>query len=583
MSGTTIVNPARVIIYDENLNPVVVADGDPLPAAPRAYLIAGYEDEEGNNVHVPQVTAERRLVVDPSQVTSPVSDTATQTALGSLLAALGGGSTGGVGLDDVATVLAAIFTRLADGSNVVSDGGGSLTVDATALPLPTGAATSALQTQPGVDIGDVTVNNAAGAGAVNIQDGGNVITVDGTVAVTNANLDAALSTLATQATLAQIKAKTDNIDNATSTLATQVTAAAIETILTAIRDTAGIKKIVDALPAGTNAIGKLAANSGVDIGDVDITSIAAGDNNIGNVDIVTVPADPFGLNADASSATGSISAKLRFIASVLSLIKDTDGIKKITDALPAGTAHLGEVSTVVPGTPGNRYGRATLATANVAVAVTYTSYTEMTTNGQRSLVSSSANDTSAGTGARTTDITYFDQTCAGPYTETVTMNGTTPVATVASNICFLEELVCKTFGSGNDNDGTISMYSNNAGGGTLIATISNNVFGQGATAGDSQTYSCRHYVAAGATCRVTGISGYADAPCVFILRTKDPTGSGVIQKTAHLFEVNGSQGGVRHQFQSPLQFTGPARLVLFAIPASNNTGVSGSFDFSEAT
>jgi hypothetical protein len=51
------------------------------------------------------------------------------------------------------------------------------------------------------------------------------------------------------------------------------------------------------------------------IGDVDILTIAAGDNNIGNVDIVTVPTDPFGANADAASATGSISAKLRFIAS----------------------------------------------------------------------------------------------------------------------------------------------------------------------------------------------------------------------------------------------------------------------------
>ena len=38
-----------------------------------------------------------------------------------------------------------------------------------------------------------------------------------------------------------------------------------------------------ALPAGTNAIGKLAANSGVDIGDVDVLSIAAGTNLIGNV------------------------------------------------------------------------------------------------------------------------------------------------------------------------------------------------------------------------------------------------------------------------------------------------------------
>lgn len=62
-------------------------------------------------------------------------------------------------------------------------------VSAASLPLPSGAATSALQTQPGVDIGDVTVNNAAGASAVNIQDGGNTITVDGTVSA-NATLTA---------------------------------------------------------------------------------------------------------------------------------------------------------------------------------------------------------------------------------------------------------------------------------------------------------------------------------------------------------------------------------------------------------
>jgi len=61
------------------------------------------------------------------------------------------------------------------------------------------------------------------------------------------------------------------------------------------------------LAAGTN-----------NIGDVDVLSLpalAAGTNNIGDVDVLTVPADPFGANADAASATGSISAKLRFIAS----------------------------------------------------------------------------------------------------------------------------------------------------------------------------------------------------------------------------------------------------------------------------
>lgn len=49
---------------------------------------------------------------------------------------------------------------------------------------------------------------------------------------------------------------------------------------------------------------KATANSGVDIGDVDVTSIAAGDNNIGNVDIVTMPA------VVVTSITNSIAATI---------------------------------------------------------------------------------------------------------------------------------------------------------------------------------------------------------------------------------------------------------------------------------
>lgn len=65
------------------------------------------------------------------------------------------------------------------------------------------------------------------------------------------------------------------------------------------------------LPAGTNAIGKLAANAGVTIGAVEIVSdqvvsimnaLPAGDNNIGNVDIVTQPA--------RAATTDTIAAKL---------------------------------------------------------------------------------------------------------------------------------------------------------------------------------------------------------------------------------------------------------------------------------
>lgn len=136
--------------------------------------------------------------------TVPVSAAALPLPTGASTAALQTSGNSSLSSIDTKTLAAGQATMAASSPVViasnqstipVSDGGGSLTVDGTvaisgtvpvsaaSLPLPTGAATAALQTQPGVDIGDVTVNNAAGAAAVNIQDGGNSITVDGTVAI----------------------------------------------------------------------------------------------------------------------------------------------------------------------------------------------------------------------------------------------------------------------------------------------------------------------------------------------------------------------------------------------------------------
>lgn len=54
------------------------------------------------------------------------------------------------------------------------------------VELGAGAASiGVLGANSGVDIGDVTINNASGAAAVNIQDGGNTITVDGSVSCSN--------------------------------------------------------------------------------------------------------------------------------------------------------------------------------------------------------------------------------------------------------------------------------------------------------------------------------------------------------------------------------------------------------------
>lgn len=107
-----------------------------------------------------------------------------------------------------------------------------------------------------------------------------------------------------------------------------------------------------ALPAGTNAIGKLSPNSGVDIGDVAITSIAAGDNNIGNVDVVTQPtyggktityvAVAQGAAGTTVLATADAAKKHKLLGAVLTMslvgtLKFTDGVADLTGAMDIAT------------------------------------------------------------------------------------------------------------------------------------------------------------------------------------------------------------------------------------------------------
>jgi len=95
------------------------------------------------------------------------------------------------------------------------------------------------------------VDAVAGAGAVGT----------GVQRVTLASDDPAVTDLAAiEVLLTGMDADTDAIKTA------------VETIDNAIAGTEMQVDIVAELPAGTNAIGKLAANSGVDIGDVDVTS-----------------------------------------------------------------------------------------------------------------------------------------------------------------------------------------------------------------------------------------------------------------------------------------------------------------------
>ncbi len=249
-------------------------------------------------------------------------------------------------------------------SKITAVNTGAVVVSSSALP--SGAATVAKQPAfgtAGTSSADViTVQGRAAMTPLLIDGSGVTQPVSGTV-TTNAgtNLNTSLLALEAGGNLASIKAKTDNIPAqgqalAAASLPVVLTAAQISTLtpLSTVTANAGtnLNTSLLALEAGGNlaahttslqllddAVATTAsaittkgiAASGTDgtnarvlktdtggelqVDVLTIPALVASSANIGDVDVLTVPTDPFGANADAASATGSISAKLRFIAS----------------------------------------------------------------------------------------------------------------------------------------------------------------------------------------------------------------------------------------------------------------------------
>ena len=129
----------------------------------------------------------------------------------------------------------------------------------------------------------VTIANDS-TGVVSVDDGGGALTVDGTV---TANLSATDNAVldAIDAVLDTIKVDTEEIEGAVETIEGAVSGSEMQVDVVAISAQSdgtyiGDIKFGESLPAGSAAIGKLAANSGVDIGDVDVTSLPASTNTI---------------------------------------------------------------------------------------------------------------------------------------------------------------------------------------------------------------------------------------------------------------------------------------------------------------
>lgn len=217
---------------------------------------------------------EDTVTVDGSAVTQPVSAASLPLPTGAATAA--NQSTANTSLSNIDTDTSTIATNTTDVPNVIGtdgaagptkavsiagtqstgelqeiqvDADGQPQVDVVSSALPSGAATSAKQdtAQTSLDTiaGDTTAIEAGvGATADAAATAGSTGSLSAKQRLMTSQLDA-------------IKTATETIDNAISGSEMQV-------------------DVVGALPAGTNAIGKLAANSGVDIGDVDVTSIIPG-------------------------------------------------------------------------------------------------------------------------------------------------------------------------------------------------------------------------------------------------------------------------------------------------------------------
>lgn len=227
---------------------------------------------------------------------------------------------------------------------------------------------------------------------------------------------------------------------------------------------------------------------------------------------------------------------------------------------------------------GFSFGDITLA-ATTQAAIRRTAYIEQTTDAQRSIASASANDTAAGTGARTVRITYLTSTGAGPFTETVTLNGTAYVNTVATNICFIEKIEVVTVGSTGSNAGILTLKAATAGGGATIGTIN---------ATNNQTFWAHHYIPSGKEANITGLSVNHNGTTVgsggvFTIKL-NPIGvaNAVEVQVGDFHRLYGQSSTVARAYASPIKITGPGRLLVYVTPeTSTSTVYRASIDFFE--
>jgi hypothetical protein len=208
-----------------------------------------------------------------------------------------------------------------------------------------------------------------------------------------------------------------------------------------------------------------------------------------------------------------------------------------------------------------------------------TPYVEQATNAIRSVSSTSPNDASGGTGARFVQVTYYTAPNGlpgpidGPFTEAISLNGTTPVDS-AGTWALLESAVITFFGTDGQNDGTIQFWTGANGTGSIFASIA---------PGDNETRYAHHYVPTGRCCHVVGITPSSSSPTGnssrFALKSlRYDQGNQSDQIVVGDVLAGGSASGTFIPFPVVKRITGPARIRIYATP-SGIVGQTTSADF----
>ncbi len=155
------------------------------------------------------------------------------------------------------------------------DATNGLAVDVKQSALPSGAATSAKQDTGNTSIASIdskfpALGQALAAASIPV--------ILPSATITTLTPPAAITGYATSAKQDTIIGHIDNIEGLLTTIDADTgnISTKIDTVAGAVSGTEMQVDVVGSLPAGSNAIGKLAANSGVDIGDVDVTSVIPG-------------------------------------------------------------------------------------------------------------------------------------------------------------------------------------------------------------------------------------------------------------------------------------------------------------------